>query len=161
MKNNLRSSIRWVGLLVSVLLLLMLSVGTVHAQGGSPGSPVEIPKLTADLLFSVTGVALSVLAYVIPPFRRFQERLGEWTPAFMAGALFVVAVLYQAVWCQYDLNCVVANWQWILIIWGMAFGTNAGAYKALIKPAKKRAEKPELPSWVDEEEIEFAIAEDK
>jgi hypothetical protein len=138
-----------VRILAIVLIMLLLITRTVSAQSDS-GSPAPVPKLTADLLFSVTGAGLSILAFVIPPFRRFQERLGEWTPAFMAGSLLVVAIGYQTVWCGYDMACVIANWQSILLIWGTSFATNAGAYKALVKPAKLREEAARLDQIIAE-----------
>lgn len=136
-------------IVIITLVMLFSFVSVVSAQSDT-ASDTQVPKLTADLLFSLTGSALSILAFVIPPFRRFQERLGEWTPAFMAGALLVVAIIYQAVWCQYDLSCIVANWQGILLVWGTSFATNAGTYKALVKPAKNREQQAELDRIIAE-----------
>lgn len=141
---------KFLRVLILALVMLLLIVQVASAQGTTPGTPFQVPKLTADILFSLTGSALSILAFVIPPFRRFQERLGEWTPAFMAGSLFAVAVLYQTVWCAYDMACVVTNWQAILLIWGTSFATNSGAYKALIKPAKLREQAAELDRIISE-----------
>jgi hypothetical protein len=115
-----------------VIFTIVLAL-TVVIQAATPP---EFPKLTADILVSLTGAALSILAYIIPPFRRFQAKLGEWTPAFMAGALLLVATGYQAVWCQYNTTCVVANWQGIVLVWGTAFAANSGIYSAFIKKPK-------------------------
>jgi hypothetical protein len=141
MKSKSTSRRRWIRaafVLLLLVVLLLFPFSVAHAQDGPIEKP-EIPKLTADLLITVTGAALSILAYIIPPFKRFQMRLGEWTPAFMAGCLFAVAVVYQAAWCAYDMACVLANWQTVLLIWGTAFGINSGMYSAAIKPAKENA----------------------
>jgi len=122
--------------MIHVLIFSIIIAVTVLIQAVTPP---EFPKLTADLLVSLTGAALSILAYIIPPFRRFQAKLGEWTPAFMAGCLLLVAVGYQSVWCQYDPACVVANWQGIVSVWGMAFAANSGIYSAFIKKPKAEA----------------------
>lgn len=118
------------------MIHLMIVLCVVFAPLFLQSQP-EVPKLTADLLFSLTGMILSAAAYIIPPFRRFQERLGEWTPLFMAGSLLIVAICYQAVWCEFSLDCVVSNWQSVVLIWGTAFAVNSGFYSAKIKPAKK------------------------
>jgi len=96
-------------------------------------------KLTSDLLMSLTGAALSLLAYLIPPFRRFQESLGEWTPAFMAGVLLAGSLLYSAAWCAWDWSCFVANIGSTLLVWLSALGTNYAAYKGIVKPVKERS----------------------
>jgi hypothetical protein len=126
-------------ILLAVALLLIFQVSVVHAQDGQGEvTPLELPKLSADLLITLTGAALSILAYVIPPIRRLQERAGEWTPAYMAGALLVVAVVYQFIQCSYVFFCLAANLQPVVMIWLGAVATNFGAYKAVIKPAKMR-----------------------
>lgn len=106
----------------------------------SPG----LDKLNADLLISLTGVVLSYLGLIIPPFRKWLEGLGDWTPAFMAGFLLAVAVVYQFVWCGWGVACFLANWQSVVMIWVMAFGMNQGFYKAAVKPVKDLQEKAAL-----------------
>jgi hypothetical protein len=134
---------RWIRaavVLLLVIVLLAIPFSVAFAQSGEPNGQAEgIPKLTADLLVTVTGAVLSILAYIIPPFKRLQMRMGEWTPAFMAGCLLITALVYQTLWCAYDMACVVANWQSVLLIWGTAFGVNSGMYSAAIKPAKENA----------------------
>jgi hypothetical protein len=126
-------------LIFLVVIVLAIPLAAVHAQAGDGAPASQVPKLTTDILVTVAGVVLSLLAYVVPPFRRFQERLGEWTPAFMAGTLLVVAVGYQFLYCLYSLECVLANWQTIVLIWGTAFATNSGFYSAVIKQKKATA----------------------
>jgi hypothetical protein len=80
-------------------------------------------KLTVDLLVSLTGAALSLLAYLIPPFRRWQEeQLGEWTPAFMAGVLLVVAAVYTGAWCAWLWACIEPEIGSLLLVWLAAVG---------------------------------------
>jgi hypothetical protein len=124
---------------VTVLLLTLIVLAQpLIAHPLFQAVPIEVPKLTADLLVTVTGVFLSALAYIIPPFRRWQEKLGEWTPLVMALALLGCAVVYQAAWCNWVWGCVLVNWQGTLLIAGTAFGLNAGMFSTTIKPAKKR-----------------------
>lgn len=131
-------AIRAALVLLLAVLLLAIPFSAVQAQAG-PEEGQGLNKLTADLLVTLTGSALSILAYVIPPFKRIQARMGDWTPAFMAGSLLVVAVVYELIWCGYSLECVLTNWQTVLLIWGTAFATNSGMYSAAIKPAKENA----------------------
>ncbi len=123
------------------LLVVLLAVKPVSAAMGLQGNnpePINIPKLTADLLFSLAGAAVSILAWVIPPFRRGQQSLGDWTPAFMIGVLGVLAVGYQFVWCQYNLLCLRDGWQTTVLIWGTCVAANYATYKGYVKPAKDK-----------------------
>lgn len=127
-------------IVIFCLVVAALAVQPVRAAFGMQAGPepITVPKLTADLLFTLTGSILSILAWVIPPFRRWQQSLGEWTPAFMAGALLALAVGYQFVWCGYSAACLLSNWQGTILIWGTCVATNFAAYKGIVKPEKEK-----------------------
>lgn len=96
-------------------------------------------KLTVDLLVSLTGVVLSLLAFYLPPFKAFLDRLSGWKFAFMAGALLVVAVVYQAMYCGWQWDCFRSNLVTVLMVWIAALGANQAAYQAVVKPAQERS----------------------
>jgi hypothetical protein len=123
-----------------VVVLAFPAVVQARAVLASQSEPFELPKLTVDLLMTLTGSILSVVCYLIPPVQRWlSTKLGEWTPLFMAGVLLAVAVGYQFVACMWLWACLLLNWQAVLMVWIGAVGTNFAAYKAIVKPAKAKA----------------------
>lgn len=94
-------------------------------------------KLSVDLLVSLASAGLSLLAYLIPPFRRWYEgQLGEWAPAFMAGVFLAVAVIYTGAWCAWQMACMKVEALPALMIWLMAIGANA-AGRGAVKSGKQ------------------------
>lgn len=92
---------------------------------------------TADVLIALTGLILSLGAFYVPVFRRWQESLGEWTPLFMAVVLLIVSI-GRLLWvCQLQAACIQANWLQALLVFLAALGANQGTYLAAVKPVKR------------------------
>jgi hypothetical protein len=90
-------------------------------------------KLSADLLVSLTGLAISFLAFYIPPFRKLVDSLGEWKFGFMALTMLLVAVIYSVSWCNFDIQCLKTDISSILMIWIAGLGMNQSTYQIAIK----------------------------
>lgn len=102
-------------------------------------------KLTADILISLSGAALSLLMFYIPPFRRWMDgQIGDWKFAFMAGFLLVGAATYTAGWCKFDWACFQVEAPSMLLVWVSALIANQTAYKAVVQPVKKASIRSEL-----------------
>jgi hypothetical protein len=99
---------------------------------------MELTSLTADGLQIFIGLLLSLLMYLIPPFKVWLKSLGDWAPMFMAGFLFFVATIWQFALCQWVLICLWQAMPGVVVIWFAAFGANQGTYLAYVKPDKKQ-----------------------
>lgn len=103
---------------------------------------LEVPKLTTDLLVELAGAVLSLLAFYVPPFRRWMEsRIGEWKFLFMAGVLLLVAAGYTLLYCRLVIACIQGNLESMVWVWVFALVANQGTYKAIVQPAKKEEAK--------------------
>jgi fatty acid desaturase len=109
----------------------------------------ELPKLTTDILVASSGAVLSLLMYIIPPFRRWlDEKVGEWKFLFMALFLLVVAAGYTLIYCRLAWACILGSLEELVVIWIAALLANQGAYKAVVEPLQNKAEKAaELASY--------------
>jgi hypothetical protein len=95
-----------------------------------------MPIWTVAMLLGALGLFLSLAQWLIPPFKKFQQSLGDWTPLFSVGVLLLLSIGALLVNCQFAWACIVLNWLSYWTVFTSGVVTYYGSYHAFIKPAK-------------------------
>lgn len=94
------------------------------------------PLWTVDILLGALGIALSLAQWLIPPFKQFQQKLGDWTPLFSVSVLLILSGGALLINCQLAWACIVLNWGMYWQVFTSGVFTYYGSFHAFIKPAK-------------------------
>lgn len=95
-------------------------------------------KLTADMLVSLSGIVVSLLAFYFPPFKKLMSTLGEYKFTFLAGILLFTSVVYSYVWCNFNIECFSNNLLSTIFVWFSSLGLNQGTYQIHVKKEKEK-----------------------